>query len=255
MPRYYIVDGLIAAGKTTLLKTLKDIDLEAKISVIYEPVDHWKETGNLERFYKALTIKDSENRSAQIYRFQTYVFQSRIKSVLEGLKQPADIYFIERSIFSDRHIFMQMLYESNMVTESDYRMYIEWWELWEHVLPFSPDGFIYLNPDTDECMKRHASRARLGETIDKQYQERLRQKHDEYFDQYITINGKNVPVFNLKTDVDFRDGVGKQQILNTVKRFIEEGGKRASARLFSVDTKNRDNNESEGNRYIYDNDL
>ena len=233
---FIVVDGLIAAGKTSLLKTFKD---SFDCHCIYEPVDHWKETGNLERFYKALEIQDIENRSAQIYRFQTYVFQSRIDRIIRELKNiPQIVYndvidsssslkignntliFIERSIFSDRYIFMEMLYSSGMITESDYNMYKNWWNLWSLVMPIKPDAFIYLNPSIDACLERYKARNREGENIDRNYQQELKNKHDEYFKE-IQIDNKKIPCLNLETDVDFRDGEGKKYVIETVKNFID----------------------------------
>lgn len=215
MPLFIIVDGLIAAGKTSLLEAINaNID---DACVIYEPVDVWKETGNLERFYNALKIKDVENRSAQIYRFQTYVFQTRIKRILQQLKLHPNkkYYFIERSIFSDRYIFMEMLYESGMVTEQDYEMYKDWWELWSHVLPFEPSAFIYLNPHVDECMNRYRSRNRDGEEVDIEYQRQLQCKHDQFF-----RNNDCVSRLELSTNVDFRSGGGQTQVINEIEKFL-----------------------------------
>jgi deoxyadenosine/deoxycytidine kinase len=225
-----IVDGLIAAGKTNLLKELNNHFENSK--VIFEPVDHWEETGNLQRFYKALTIQDHENRSAQIYRFQTYVFQSRIKRILEQFSKDADIHFIERSIFSDRHIFMEMLYESGLVTDSDYDMYKNWWELWHLAMPIKPDAFIYLNPSVDECIRRYKKRARPGETIDEDYEKRLKKKHDSYFRKEVVIQGVPIPCLNLETDLDFRSGDGKEYIIQTIKNFLKNH-KTESAHLSS----------------------
>jgi deoxyadenosine/deoxycytidine kinase len=205
-----IVDGLIAAGKSSLLKTLKE---SFDCQCIYEPVDHWKESGNLERFYNSLAIQDPENRSAQIYRFQTYVFQTRIKRIMENLSD-SKLVFIERSIFSDRYIFMEMLYDSGMVTEDDYKMYINWWTLWEMVMPVKPDAFIYLNPSIEACLERYHARNRDGETIDKDYEEKLQTKHDEFFQEM------KLPYLNLKTDVDFRSGDGKKYVVDKIREFI-----------------------------------
>jgi thymidine kinase len=233
---FIVVDGLIAAGKSSLLKMFKD---SFDCHCIFEPVDHWKETGNLERFYKALEIQDIENRSAQIYRFQTYVFQSRIERIIRELKNISPIVyndchdhsslkisnsslvFIERSIFSDRYIFMEMLYNSGMVTESDYNMYKNWWNLWSLVMPIKPDAFIYLNPSIDACLERYKARNREGENVDRDYQQQLKNKHDEYFKPIVQIENKETPCLNLETDVDFRDGEGKKYVVDTVKNFID----------------------------------
>lgn len=219
MPKFIIVDGLIAAGKTSLLSVLNKNFKNSKAS--YEPVDHWEETGNLTRFYNALNISDDQNRSAQIYRFQTYTFQTRIKRILEDLEEDKEIYFIERSIFSDRYIFMKMLKDSGLVTTQDYEMYKTWWDLWDKILPFTPDAFIYLNPTVDSTIIRYKKRNRSGEDFNVEYQKKLKDAHDDFFEN-LTINDKKVPVLNLNTDVDFREGEGEKFVVNLVRDFIEE---------------------------------
>lgn len=260
MPKFVIVDGLIAAGKSTLLKVLEESFPKSK--VIYEPSKHWEETGNLERFYKALSLQDAENRSAQIYRFQTYVFQTRIKEILNVLESSnvnnIDFYFIERSIFSDRYIFMEMLYESGMVTESDYEMYKTWWELWEKILPFKPDYFIYLNPSVSETLARHKIRDRKGEIIDQNYQNRLKAKHEQFFEN-LEINEKKIKYLNLDCDLDFREGVGKIIVLNKISEFVGEDNSNSNSlhdnKLRIYTGKKLENKSSEGNRYIKDDML
>ena len=105
--KFIIVDGVIGAGKTTVIslieKQINNNGLNLKIKAIYEPVKEWNDTGALQYFY--------DNIEKNCYEFQTYSFITRIESVIEELynNQDADIYILERSIWTDKYIFMELL--------------------------------------------------------------------------------------------------------------------------------------------------
>lgn len=204
-PIVLIIDGEIGAGKSTLLDSLDNflpsINEMEKVVIIKEPVETWKNDGHLKEFYA-----DKERNA---YEFQTYAFITRIKSIKEAFKKTpdADIYIIERSIFTDRYVFVEMLHDEGFIDNRRYNMYIEWWNLWTDVMPIMPTGFVYLKPSLEECMKRIINRNRDGESgIPMKYQELLREKHEEFFgDKFVNVKGKLVPVLPLETNDNFRD--------------------------------------------------
>ena len=105
--KFIIIDGVIGAGKTTVISLIeKEINNETnkdgklKVKAIYEPVKLWNDTGVLQYFYKDIP--------KHCYEFQTYSFITRIESVIEDLynNQDADVYILERSIWTDKYIFL-----------------------------------------------------------------------------------------------------------------------------------------------------
>ena len=113
-----VIDGIIGAGKTTTIKEIeKRIEKinednkenkkykQLKVKAIYEPVELWKNIGALEYFYKDI--------SRNAYSFQTFTYITRIASVIDEIydNPDADIYILERSIWTDRYIFMELLKE------------------------------------------------------------------------------------------------------------------------------------------------
>lgn len=89
---------------------------------------------------------------------------------------------MERSIFADRHIFVEMLHESGEIDEMHYAMYTRWWQMWRRVIPFDITGIIYMRQDIDVCMSRIAKRARPSETkITVEYMTKLKNYYDEYY--------------------------------------------------------------------------
>ncbi len=173
-----LVEGLISAGKSTLIeKCLVPMlnEMGLKVKVVKEPVDQWVKSGILQNFYN--------DPVRWGYTFQTAVFQDRILEAVRSKKEDddVDIYIMERSPYSDS-IFMETLYETKCVTELEYQMYQTWWAMWHEFFPFQPDMVLYLQTKPEECMKRLAIRNRHGESkVTLDYQNLLYKKHEEMF--------------------------------------------------------------------------
>ena len=250
------VDGLIGAGKTALcellenklaenivqyVKTSKDtLPMTAlvehakindvKVCMIKEPVKCWRETGALTRFYA-----DVKNRA---YEFQSFVYCTRITAILEAVKafhkkygRDADVYILERSVFSDEYLFVEMLHRDGMFDDDQLKMYRKWSRMWDLLLPWFPSGFVYLSPSIDETMRRIEIRARSGETVSLNYQSNLLQRHEEVFGNNTVHIAHRIgsdhgdsgdyPVHQIRTNDDFRlENGGHKEIVYGVTKFI-----------------------------------
>jgi deoxyadenosine/deoxycytidine kinase len=182
-PLVVYVEGLIGAGKSTLLKRIAELSPE-HYRVILEPVGEWQSSGLLELFYSDVP--------RWAYTFQTYVCISRINNILNYVRkltpdeyESTKIFFVERSIFSDRYFFMENLKDS--ITRVEYDVYGKWWETWRNILPIEFTKryeFLYIKPSMDVVMNRVKIRNRHGEEgVSKEYQKTLQQKHDDFFQQ------------------------------------------------------------------------
>ena len=184
-PKVIVIDGLIGSGKTTILNSLSKIlnDKGVKTLAIVEPVDQWKEIGALEHFYK--DIKQN------CYEFQTYVYITRVKDLLENYnkyKNDYDVFIVERSIFSDRYIFVEMLKEDMGNTRM--KMYDEWCNLWKKLIPFEFNMFILLDTTVETSMKRLKIRNRCEELgITDEYQTNLRNTHLNFYNNVLNKLG------------------------------------------------------------------
>ena len=105
------VDGLIGAGKTTVINELKNKNIE----IIIEPVDEWVE----------LLTKVTKDPIKYTFELQLKILQhySFIKKYIEHKKPPKNqtqIIIIERSVESSLHIFSKSSVESGSLTEQQF---------------------------------------------------------------------------------------------------------------------------------------
>ena len=174
--KFIAIDGLIGAGKTTLIRLITDYYRAQglKVHPVYEPVEMWQETGALDLFYSDIPAK--------CYEFQSFVYVTRIKKVIqEVLAHPeAEIFLLERTVFTDRYIFVEML--RDLLGPTRMAMYAEWWDMWSCINPIHIDKWVLLDVSLDESLKRIKARSRDEETgISTEYQTNLRAKHHEFY--------------------------------------------------------------------------
>ena len=212
-PKVIVIDGIISAGKTTYISMLlTNLTKKGwKVTVVKEPVDKWKESGLLQRFY--------QDPGRWGYHFQTKAFVDRVNEniAMYAAHGTADtdhhVFILERSCFTDI-LFMELLHEAKLVDDMEMANYREWVALWGKVMPYEPDLFIYLKPTVEVCMKRLKERNRVGEEgVSLAYQKSLQEKHDKFFaNDYVEISpGHYVSCIKIMTDENFRDDPAVQE--------------------------------------------
>ena len=223
--KFIIVDGVIGAGKTTVISLIeKEINKERnnettnkinkygnlKVKAIYEPVKLWNDTGVLQYFYKDIP--------KHCYEFQTYSFITRIESVIEELynNQDADVYILERSIWTDKYIFLELLKDS--IGELRMTMYNKWWTMWSYIMPMRVDKWVLLDTSLEESLKRITFRNRNGESaVDKDYQTKLYNKHIEF---YNTLKKENKPVVIIESSIMDTDFIKNTDKIDNIIKLI-----------------------------------
>lgn len=231
-PITVVVSGIIGAGKSTIISLLgaKLAQKGIKVVIIYEPVEYWKEIDLLQTFYG--------NIPRWAYTFQGEAFRSRIMAIRKAYQENPDakVFLMERSPWDDR-IFMEMLHDQGKVNKLEWSLYQGWCEMWELLLPLTPDAFVLLDPSVQVCQERVKKRSRPGEeNVSDEYQTSLKEYHDRFFysgnlsssgteipqlkpsiegddieESTALVGSLLVPCYHLKTEENFRDHPESQE--------------------------------------------
>jgi deoxyadenosine/deoxycytidine kinase len=223
--KFIVIDGVISAGKTTLIRLLEEklnqntnantnINTNTtgigKVKAIYEPVDLWNSTGALKYFY--------EDIPKRAYEFQTYTYITRIARIIDEIANcpDADIYLLERSIWTDRYIFMELLKEH--VGDLRMTMYNQWCDLWAYILPMQIDKWVFLDTSLEESLRRIKVRNREAESgISAEYQSALYNKHVEFYNQ---LKNQGCPVLIIENNLMDDNFITNQVTLDKITDMI-----------------------------------
>lgn len=178
------VEGNIGAGKSTFLDVLCDgtLELQDIIEIVPEPVEEWQkvETGEhspvnlLDQFYK--------DPKRYAYAFQHYVLLTRMQKDRKARSSNKPLQILERSIFSDRMVFVRAMHEAGFLGDLELSIYDSWFSMQiGQDRALTPDGFIYLKARPETCIKRLRHRNRSEEAgVDEAYLENLHDKHESW---------------------------------------------------------------------------
>ena len=193
----FVLEGNIGAGKTTLLNRLKAIYPD--VEVVPEPVCKWVEC--MDSSGQSIFQKFYEDPERFAFAFQMYVTLTRLRNTEEKSESPVPVKnalsLFERSVYSDKHVFMQTLTDSGVVSEIESNIYNAWFDRVTPP-PESVSGIIYLKVDPEECHKRIAQRNRDCEgAITPSYLQQLHASHERWLS-----NAPNVLVIKDCSDTE-----------------------------------------------------
>lgn len=218
MPKIIVFDGIIGCGKSTLLKSFERLlrDKGIKARAIIEPVDQWRESGALLRFYN-----DTKNFC---FEFQIYAAITRMENILKTMENDTDtdIFLLESSPYTDRYVFADML--SGDMGSARMRMYDDLWDiLKERMAKYEIDVFIYLDAKVSTAMERIKKRGRMEEIlkVSKQYLYALRHNYLKFYSETLPkIDEDSNPVVlgSGFMEIDFTDD---GYISNTLTKILE----------------------------------
>lgn len=197
------VEGNIGSGKSTFVTILKEKYKDNQnIIFLLEPVDQWKnivaDNGDniIQRFYK-----DSAKYS---FSFQMVAFISRLSLFKDSIeKNKNKIIVTERSLFTDKYVFAQMLYDDNKMEKINFDIYLKWFYTFSCDYPISEIIYISTNPVV--CSERIVKRSRDGESnISIDYLSSCNNYHDSMIDMMknnncnITTLDGNINIYKNK---------------------------------------------------------
>ncbi|XP_042011231.1 uncharacterized protein LOC121759640 isoform X2 [Salvia splendens] len=198
------VEGNISVGKTTFLQRIANETLELRdlVEIVPEPVDKWQNVGPdhfniLDAFYA------EPERYA--YTFQNYVFVTRVMQERESCGGMKPLRLMERSVFSDRMVFVRAVHEAKWMNEMEISIYDSWFDPVVSSLPgLIPDGFIYLRASPDTCHKRMMLRKRAEEGgVSLDYLRDLHEKHESWLFPFESGNHGVLSVSQLPKNDDW----------------------------------------------------
>lgn len=198
------VEGNISVGKTTFLQRIANETLELRdiVEIVPEPIDKWQNVGPdhfniLDAFYA------EPERYA--YTFQNYVFVTRVMQEKESSGGVKPLRLMERSVFSDRMVFVRAVHEAKWMNEMEISIYDSWFDPVVSSLPgLIPDGFIYLRASPGTCHKRMMMRKREEEGgVSLDYLHDLHEKHESWLFPFQSGNHGVLSVSKLPNDVDW----------------------------------------------------
>jgi deoxyadenosine/deoxycytidine kinase len=215
------IEGNIGSGKSTFLESLKKNE---KYVYVREPVDEWETVidGNgktiLEKFYE-----DQEKYS---FSFQIMAFISRLvllkrtieKSITERKNLSEPIYIItERSLYTDKYVFCNMLFDSGKIEDVNYVIYQKWFE--EFTKDYPLNKIIYIKTDPEICHERIAKRARKGESvIPLEYIKECDKYHETMLE---IIKNTDVTMCTIDGNINIETNETQNDILLCTVNFIE----------------------------------
>lgn len=204
------IEGNIGSGKSTLLANLKKhFNNNKSIIFLKEPVDEWSKIKDengitiLEKFYS-----DQDKYS---FPFQMMAYISRLKLLKDNISEIKSSHFklsepkiqemitsydkeenycnptkyiiiTERSLFTDKMVFANMLYDSGKIEHVNYQIYLNWFNTFADDFPINK--IIYVRTDAKKCYERIANRNRDGESnIPIEYLNTCNEYHDKMLDK------------------------------------------------------------------------
>jgi deoxyguanosine kinase len=202
------IEGNIGSGKSTLIKMLKDLN-NKQIVFLPEPVDEWNNivdsngTNILTKYYS--------DQKRYAFSFQMMAYITRLKQLMECVYDDDTIIITERCLYTDREIFAKMLYDSGLIEDIEYSIYLRWFDFF--IKNVQINKFIYLRVEPSISFERILQRNREGEIIPIEYLQNCHDYHETWLN-----NKENVLVLN--GSINYSNEIPKDWV-DSINSFIE----------------------------------
>ena len=200
-------DGNIGSGKSSVVNYFqknfpKFCNLKTyhyKICFLDEPVNQWESIVDISDG-KNIIEKFYNNNKEYSFQFQIMAYISRLSLLRKALLEDYDIIFTERSIYTDRNVFAQMLYDNKQMSNTEYLIYNKWFHEFTDIIENIKTVYIRTSPEI--CDKRVQKRARSGENIPLSYLQNCHHYHDIWLNNPEQIESGKVLVIdgNIETN-------------------------------------------------------
>jgi deoxyadenosine/deoxycytidine kinase len=147
------IEGNIAVGKSTFLSFIKS-SLSSKVECVPEPLHLWT------NFHGNNLLASSHSNPPQAFLLQTYIQLTMARIHMQHPTAPIRV--MERSLLSERRIFIEALKIEGLLTLPEYLILDEWYKFLTTKIPPASE-IIYLRSNPDIAFQRLLSRNRLEE--------------------------------------------------------------------------------------------
>merc|ERR1719187_2390136 len=120
-PLMIAVEGNIASGKSTFLNLLAE---RSEVAIFPEPVDRWTNVGGQNLFRSMM-----EDGKRWMAAFQLFSSLTRTEMAYKAAEAQAPISIMERSLFSERYYFVQMMAEMGSLTKGEFSILDRWFKM------------------------------------------------------------------------------------------------------------------------------
>ena len=204
VPIFVSIEGNIGTGKSTLIDKLQKhfatnkMKTSKKIGYIPEPIHIWNSVTDtqgvtiLEKYY--------EDQKKYAFPFQMMAYISRLSGMRKAMHQDYDIVIMERSMFTDKEVFAQMLYHDGKIETIEYNIYKKWFN--EFIGDFPQIWHIYIQAEPEVSEERVLKRQRQGEKIPLAYLESCHAYHEHWL---VTNTPSESTTLLLDGNIDMTD--------------------------------------------------
>ena len=155
------IEGGIGVGKTTIINKYieEHIQIKGVVHKIEEPIEEW--TGN--NFKNINMLDEMYLDKTKLALFQNYILNSHFLNMVKQIfLNKADIYIVERSIYSCRFVFTEMFYQNGDINNFEMVILNKQFEVFNNFNSL-PDYIFNIVCDSKICIKRIQKRGRKGE--------------------------------------------------------------------------------------------
>merc|ERR1711909_3749 len=156
-PFTILVEGNVGSGKSTFLNTLDSLP---DIQVFPEPVESWQQVGRQNLL---------EDMYAEPHRwtttFQLYTSLTGSSLYLKSQESSSPVVMLERSLYSERYCFVEMLLHSGVITKGEAALLDRWFITMTNttLTGMEVDLIVYIRSDPDILINRIDRRGRQEE--------------------------------------------------------------------------------------------
>jgi len=156
-PFTILVEGNVGSGKSTFLKIMETFP---GVKTFPEPVEKWQKVGT-QNLLQDMYADPKRWTTA----FQLYSTLTRTQIGLASKDSPFPVTILERSLYSERFCFVQMLLESGVVTPGEFALLDRWFQTLTSttMTGMGVDLIVYIRSDPEILMERIITRGRQEE--------------------------------------------------------------------------------------------